>query len=226
MIQIDDLKFEYGTDGFSLRIPHLTIAPAERVALVGPSGSGKSTFLSLISGAAIPSQGRIQIDTTRINELSDARRRQFRISSIGFVFQEFELIEYLSVAENIRLPYWLNRSLKWDNRAQSRLQELSEITGIADKLRRKPDQLSRGERQRVAICRALITNPPFIFADEPTASLDAVTGRKIIDILLDQATKNGSLLLLVTHDQAFQQRLDRVVDINQFSHSRRASEKP
>lgn len=225
MIQIDDLQFDYGGDGFCLNIPHITIGPAERVSLIGPSGSGKSTLLSLISGAAIPSRGKIRIDDTWIHALPDSGRRRFRISKIGFVFQDFELIEYLSVAENIRLPYWLNRSLKWDGQAKIRLNQLVEITGLSDKLRRKPEQLSRGERQRVAICRALITNPRIILADEPTASLDAATGGQIIDLLLQQATLNQSLLLLVTHDPAIQQRLDRVVDVSQFSRGRSESEK-
>jgi putative ABC transport system ATP-binding protein len=224
MIQIDDLRFNYGDKGFGLQIPNLSFASAERVSLVGPSGSGKSTLLSLISGAVIPTEGKIQVGDLPISELSDARRRQFRLSNIGFVYQEFELVEYLTVAENIRLPFWLNRSCKWNAPAKDRLIELTEAVGIADKLKRKPEQLSRGERQRVAICRALITQPPIILADEPTASLDAITGTEIAELLIDQATKLGSLLLLTTHDPDLQHRLDRIVDVSQFSCGHPSSE--
>jgi putative ABC transport system ATP-binding protein len=217
MIRIDDLQFDYGSPGFSLQIPSLAFSRAEKAAIVGPSGSGKSTLLNLISGTTLPTIGSIRVGEMVVNQLTDAQRRRFRIAQVGFVFQDFELIEYLSVAENIRLPFWINRMLRWNADAQRRLIQLAATTGLSDKLGRRPDQLSRGERQRVAVCRALLTRPGILLADEPTASLDPKTGSEIVDLLIEYASAEQALLLLVTHDVGLQSRFDRVVDISCFN---------
>ncbi len=216
MIQIDEMTFDYGSSGFRLTVRSLRIAAGEKVAIVGPSGSGKSTLLRLIAGAAIPNKGSIRIGQTRVDQLNDAERRNFRISQIGFVFQEFELIEYLSVRENIRLPYLIHRSQRWNSAAMGRLQSLTIASGLSELLHRYPDQLSQGERQRVAICRALVAQPQLILADEPTGSLDSKMGSEILDLLINQANDENATLLMVTHDVSFSSRMDRSIDMTKL----------
>ena len=137
----------------------------------------------------------------------------FRISNIGFIFQEFELIEYLNVLDNILLPYRVNSSLRFNKAVRDRAVCLAESVGIGDKLRRHPDALSQGEKQRVAICRALVTEPKIIVADEPTGSLDSENKKSIMKIIHDQIDKSRATLLMVTHDHSLLDGFDRVVDL-------------
>jgi putative ABC transport system ATP-binding protein len=197
MIRIEELAFEYASREFQLRIPHLTIPQGQRVAIVGPSGCGKSTLLSLIAGAFLPERGTIQINETDVHRLTDAQRRRFRVTQVGFIFQDFELIDYLTVRENILLPYLINGSLKIEPGVRQRLDRLVTTAGIHQKLKRRPAAMSQGERQRVAVCRALITNPRLILADEPTGSLDPQTGRE----------------LMVTHDYSQLNLFDRTLNL-------------
>ncbi|MFO0941271.1 MAG: ABC transporter ATP-binding protein [Pirellulales bacterium] len=213
MIQISNLRYDYGSAGFQLRIDQLSIAAGEKVALIGPSGSGKTTLLHLISGAKPTQQGNIIVDDQQLNSLSDYQRRLFRATKIGFVFQDFELIEYLNVTENIRLPYLINSELRFQAQQELTLEQLTLQTGLSDKLKRFPDQLSQGERQRVAICRALITSPRILLADEPTGSLDPDTAADILQLLLQQATQLGTTLLMVTHDHSLIHQFDRTIDM-------------
>ncbi len=164
MIRIEELAFEYASREFQLRIPHLTIPQGQKVAIVGPSGCGKSTLLSLVAGAFLPERGTIQVNETHLNRLSDAQRRKFRVTQVGFIFQDFELIDYLTVRENILLPYLINGSLRIDQGVRQRLDRLVTTAGIRQKLKRRPEAMSQGERQRVAVCRALITNPRLFLA--------------------------------------------------------------
>ena len=213
MIQVSDLEFDYGSSDFQLKIPDLSIGRGEKVAIVGPSGLGKSTLLMLLSGIVSPKRGSIRMGDVQLEHLSDASRRRFRASKIGLVFQEFELIEYLSVRENIMLPYLLNSSLRTKIDVQATTESLAEVTGLSGKLSRRPKQLSQGERQRVAICRAMLTKPEYLLVDEPTGSLDARTASEVIDLLLGQAMTNDTTLLLVTHDTSLLDRFDRTVNL-------------
>ena len=213
MIQVSDLEFDYGSSDFQLKIPDLSIGRGEKVAIVGPSGLGKSTLLMLLSGIVSPKRGSIRMGDVQLEHLSDASRRRFRASKIGLVLQEFELIEYLSVRENIMLPYLLNSSLRTRTEVQTSTESLAEVTGLTGKLSRRPKQLSQGERQRVAICRAMITKPEYLLVDEPTGSLDARTASEVIDLLLGQAMMNDTTLLLVTHDTSLLDRFDRTVNL-------------
>ncbi len=213
MIQVSDLEFDYGSSDFQLKIPDLSIGRGEKVAIVGPSGLGKSTLLMLLSGIVSPKRGSIRMGDVQLEHLSDASRRRFRASKIGLVFQEFELIEYLSVRENIMLPYLLNSSLRTRPDVQVSTESLAEVTGLSGKLSRRPKQLSQGERQRVAICRAMITKPEYLLVDEPTGSLDPRTASEVIDLLLGQAMTNDTTLLLVTHDTSLLDRFDRTVNL-------------
>ena len=183
MIALDNLNFEYPQTGFRLAVESLEIARGEKVAVVGPSGSGKTTLLNLIAGILIPDSGSVTVNDIQVSQLSDAQRRNFRIANVGFVFQQFELIGYLSVFDNIRLAYLINNSLSETAETGERVKQLAEAVGIADKLRRPIHQLSQGEQQRVAICRALLTNPDLILADEPTGNLDPDNKQRILDVL-------------------------------------------
>jgi putative ABC transport system ATP-binding protein len=215
MIQISDLLFRYADSAFALRISSLSIQDGEKVAIVGASGSGKSTLLKLIAGVHLPISGSVDVFGTRVSQLSDAERRRYRISQIGFIFQEFELMEYLSVQENILLPYFIHRSLRLDVATRQRSTNLASEMGLARLLDRPPGQLSHGERQRVAICRALVTRPAIVLADEPTASLDQQTASTILDLLFKQINDNHSTFVCVTHDPSILPKFDRVIPMEE-----------
>jgi len=214
MIEIDDLEFHYDHDGFGLCISSLRIPAGESVALVGPSGCGKTTLLNLLVGIAVPNEGNIRFEGRELTRLNDAARRAFRISTAGMVFQEFELLTYLNVEENILLPFLLNSSLRLTYETKKNVSELAESLGLGTLLKRSIDQLSHGERQRVAIARALITNPALLLADEPTGNLDAATRDQIVDLLFEQAAVKQSTLFMATHDHSLIDRFDRVIDFS------------
>ena len=207
LVRVDDLVFRYGESDFELRVPELEIPRASSAAIIGPSGSGKTTLLHLIAGISLPASGKIRTDGVDITSLSEKARRDFRIQRVGLVFQEFELLEYLSVADNVLLPYRINPSLALTREVEDRVAEVAEQVGIADKLARYPRQLSQGERQRVAVCRAVITKPSVLMADEPTGNLDPLNKGKVLDILFDYAEASGTTLLTVTHDHDVLERL-------------------
>ena len=218
-VAISNLEFRYGEGDFALRIPELQVARGEALAFVGPSGSGKTTLLHLIAGIVAPTKGRIVTEGVEISALSEPARRDFRVAAIGLVFQEFELLEYLSVFDNVVLPYRINSTLRLDGRVRARARELADRLGIANLLGRRPAQLSQGERQRVAVCRALVVDPPLLLADEPTGNLDPANKLRVLDLLFDVARERGATLVTVTHDHELLPRFDRVVDFKQFTTS-------
>lgn len=214
MIEIEDLSFAYPE--FRLSIPALSVAEGERVAVVGPSGTGKTTLLNLISGIATPEAGVLRVGGTDIAHLTDAARRAFRARRIGFVFQNFALLDYLPARENILYPYRIAPGLRLDRAARDRALGLAEACGIGGKLDRHPAALSQGEQQRVAICRALVTEPQLILADEATGNLDPETKGLILDLLFARAAEAGATVLAVTHDHELLPRFDRVIDFAAF----------
>ncbi|GFE50345.1 ABC transporter ATP-binding protein [Roseobacter cerasinus] len=216
MIQIENLTFEYGAGGFRLRIPEFALGYRDRVAIVGPSGSGKTTLLNLIAGLLTADTGRIAVAGTEVSALSDAARRRFRAAQIGFVFQDFALLDYLSARQNILYPYRITPALTLDDAARDRTETLAAACGIADKLERHPSALSQGEQQRVAICRALVTQPKLILSDEATGNLDPESKARILDLLFAQASEVGAAVLAVTHDHELLPRFERVLDFAQF----------
>lgn len=216
MIQLQQLQFGYPKSQFRLNIPDLTIEDAEKIAVVGPSGCGKTTLLNLISGILIPDEGTLISCGTNLRTLNDRQRRAYRISKIGFVFQEFELIEYLNVRENILLPYYINKTLELNEGVHQRVRELADSMQIDQYLNSQIDQISQGERQRVAICRALLTQPQILLADEPTGNLDPGNKRLICDLLVKHATQNKATLIMVTHDDRLLDQFERTVDIECF----------
>ena len=216
MIEIEDLRFSYDEGDFFLEIPKLKVAHGETVAIVGPSGSGKTTLLNLIAGTAVPQSGQVTTNGYEISGLHDAARRDFRIANIGLVFQEFELLEYLNVLDNILLPYRINRTLHLGTAVRERAEALAKRVGISDKLTRFVNQLSQGEKQRVAVIRALVMQPPLLLADEPTGNLDPLNKNRVLDILLQYAEQNGATLITVTHDHDILSRFRRVIDFKDF----------
>ncbi len=216
MIEITGLDFQYGEGGFSLSVPDLSIGKGERAAVIGPSGSGKTTLLNLIAGIARPQSGRVVTAGHDLADLDEGAIRNFRIENIGLVFQEFELLEYLDVVDNVLLPYRVNNTLRLDSDVRQRASDLLDSVGIGDKQDRYPDQLSQGERQRVAVCRALLVNPPLLLADEPTGNLDPANKGKVLDILVDYAEANDATLVTVTHDSDLLTRFERVIDFRDF----------
>jgi putative ABC transport system ATP-binding protein len=216
VIQIHDLEFRYAEGDFFLRIPGLHIERGQTVAFIGPSGSGKTTLLNLIAGIALPRAGRITTGGTELTSLDDTSRRNFRISNVGLVFQEFELLEYLSVLDNILLPYRINPSLRLDGAVRQRAVQLAHEVDIGDKLHRYGTKLSQGEKQRVAVCRALLPQPGLLLADEPTGNLDPNNKGRVLDILFDYAGRAGATLVTVTHDHDLIGRYGRVVDFREF----------
>lgn len=216
MINVQSLDFRYPSGDFCLSIADFTVTQGEKVAVIGPSGSGKTTLLNLIAGIIHPKIGSIQVGDVQVDQLNDAQRRRFRISNIGFVFQDFELLEYLSVLDNILHPYRISKALKLDQSVRQRATQLAEQMAIADKLKRSVGYLSQGERQRVAICRAMLTNPDLILADEATGNLDPKNKTHILELLFKSVEDNKATLLAVTHDHELLPHFDRVVDFQQF----------
>ena len=216
MISISDLRFRYSQGGFALYVPELEVESGERVAVIGPSGSGKTTLLNLIAGIRLPQSGRMVTKQVDISDLADGERRDFRIRNIGLVFQEFELLEYLNVLDNILLPYRINTSLELTKAVRRRASELAEMMGIGDKASRNVRRLSQGEKQRVAVCRALLAEPPLLLADEPTGNLDPTNKDRVLDILVEYADSKGSTLVTVTHDHDLLSRFQRIIDFKQF----------
>jgi len=216
MISIQKLEFSYPGGEFKLNIPDFQVTGGERVAVIGPSGSGKTTLLNLIAGIITPLNGAVNVDDAQISALGDRERRDFRISSIGFVFQEFELLDYLNVFDNVLHPYRITGALKLDKAVRARAEALTHQMGISDKLKRKPSELSHGEKQRVAICRALLPRPKLILADEATGNLDPDNKTLILDLLFSAVTDHDATLLAVTHDHELLKRFDRVVDFQEY----------
>lgn len=216
MIVLDEIHFGYPEGDFALAVPRLEVGYGERVVLVGPSGSGKTTILNLVAGIVVPSRGRVRVAGKEISGTDDSARRAFRVGQIGLVFQEFELLEYLSVLDNILLPYRIHSSLRLTADVRNRARSLAARLGIGHVLRRPPARLSQGERQRAAVCRALVTQPALLLADEPTGNLDSNNKGRVMDALFEISKENGTTLLTVTHDQNLVPRFDRVVDTKEF----------
>ncbi len=216
MISISDLEFSYPTGNFFLNMPDFSVAKHEKVAVIGPSGTGKTTLLNLIAGIIVPCRGSIRVNEASVDKLNDAQRRQFRITRIGFVFQDFELLDYLNVSDNILHPYRITKALQLDSAVRQRAQMLAEEMGIGDKLKRRANDLSQGEKQRAAICRALLPQPKLILADEATGNLDPENKTRILDLLFSAVDEHGTTLLAVTHDHELLKRFDRVVDFIEF----------
>jgi putative ABC transport system ATP-binding protein len=200
MISMKELKKTYksmGDEVQALRGVSLDIEKGESVAVMGHSGSGKSTLLSIMGGLNPPTTGRIEIDGIDVYALSQEKRADFRREYLGFVFQQFQLIPYLTSLENVMLPL---TTTKHSNKIKREMAaEVLTRVGLAQKMNRLPNQLSGGEQERVAIARAIVNEPPVVLADEPTGSLDTKTGDEIM-ALFQKLNQDGLTVLMVTHN--------------------------
>jgi putative ABC transport system ATP-binding protein len=217
MIDIQHLTFRDRDGDFRLRIPTLHIAAGTKAAIVGPSGCGKTTLIHLLAGVVVPTEGQITVHGVRVDRLSDAGRRGFRIAHIGFVFQDFAMLDYLTVLDNILHPYRLNKSLRLTARVRDYAFSLAAMMGLEDTLRRHIQHLSQGERQRVAICRALITRPALLLADEATGNLDPANKERILKVLFAYLHDHQATLVAVTHDEALLAAFDTAIDLHNLT---------
>ncbi len=188
----------------------LTIETGEFVVISGSSGSGKTTLLSMLSGLDRPSSGRISVDGNDITDLSEDQLAPLRNELTGFVFQAFHLIPSLNSLENVMFP----AELKKDPEAERKAKALLDRVGLGHRSKNFPEQLSGGEQQRVAICRAVINNPKIVFADEPTGNLDSANSESIIKLLLDLHEARQATLVMATHSRSLAGRADRVIHLH------------
>lgn len=216
MVALENVFFQYPDSEFQLNIDNLSFEQGSKTAIIGTSGFGKTTMLNIIAGIITPQEGWVKVNDQIINKLEDAERRNFRIQRIGFIFQDFKLIPYLNVMDNILLPYRINSSISMNNETLQSAVSIAEELGIKDKMKKYPSKLSQGERQRVAICRALLNRPSLILADEPTGNLDPENKKKIMDILFDSVDKFKATLITVTHDHDMLRGFDRIIDFKNF----------
>jgi putative ABC transport system ATP-binding protein len=217
VIAIRDAEFAYPEGGFHLRVGELAIGERETVAVTGPSGAGKTTLINLLSGLLVPSSGSVHILGLDLGRLSSEDRQDLRVLKLGLVFQEFELLDYLDVLDNILLPYRITPVLSLDESVRERAASLAREVGLGDKLGRLPGQLSQGERQRVAVCRALVTRPSVLFGDEPTGNLDQKNRDHVADALFRYSVETGAPLIVVSHDPDLVSRFERRVDVTELS---------
>lgn len=201
------------TDGELVILHNISfqIEQGESVAIIGASGSGKSTLLSLLAGLDLPTTGQIDLTSQNLNLLDEDGRARLRGKSIGFVFQSFQLLPHLNALENVMLPL----EIAGHSQAQARqaaVQWLAKV-GLAQRANHFPKTLSGGEQQRVALARAFINQPAILFADEPTGSLDEVSGNRVIELLFELNRENSSTLVLVTHDPALAARCGRQLSL-------------
>ena len=211
-VGIRGLEFAHPQATHGLKLNDLHVPSGTSLAVIGPSGSGKTTFLNILSGLVRPSAGSVNVAGTEVDALSGAGAEAFRAKKIGYVFQDFGLLEYLSALDNILHPFRICRGRRLDGAARDAAVEIAASLGIADRLSRRPAQLSHGERQRVAICRAVVTEPAVILADEPTGNLDPDTATHILGQLMDTQRRLSSTLIVVTHDHGLLDRFDAVLD--------------
>lgn len=221
VIEIQNLVFQWpGKHGFRLSIPQFLVRRGERVFLQGASGSGKSTLLSLLGGVLLPQPCHLRVLDTDLRALTSSARDRFRVDHVGFLFQQFNLVPYLSVRENVLLPCRFSR-----RRRRQALESAASLEQSADRLldqlgldmtlaRQPVTALSVGQQQRVAAARALIGHPELIIADEPTSSLDAGRQAEFLDLLLRRCDDENVTLIFVSHDQRLGSHFSRAVDLN------------
>jgi len=211
-IRLAGVAKHYRTAGSAVRAidgVDLEIEPGSNVAIVGPSGCGKSTLLGLLGGLERPTRGRIWLDGIEISALSETDRSRVRRESIGFIFQSYDLLPFLTARENVEFQLALVGRAQESDRSD----ELIERLELKDHEGKLPDQLSGGQRQRVGIARALAQDPRLILGDEPTGELDSETAKTVLDLMLEAQQEIGATLIVVTHDAGVAARMDRVVTL-------------
>ncbi|HEY5884760.1 MAG TPA: ABC transporter ATP-binding protein [Pyrinomonadaceae bacterium] len=212
---VRDLRKSYESPGGDrievLRSVSFSVSPGEAVAIIGPSGTGKSTLLNLLGGLDSPDHGSISFEQFAINSASPATLARFRNQRLGFIFQFHHLMLDLTAAENVGLPLMIRRASR--STALARACEVLEQAGLLDRRDHLVSHLSGGEQQRVAVCRALVTLPSLVLADEPTGNLDTVNGDIVARSLTEYARKNGSVVVIATHNQKLATLCDRTLEL-------------
>ena len=208
MISVRGLAHRYGSSEV-LRLTDWKVAQGERWLVLGPSGSGKTTLLHLVAGLIRPAEGELEVAGENLRELDGMRLDRWRGATVGIVLQSLHLLRHLSVRDNLRIAQYLAHAPQDD----ARIAETLGALGVADKAARRAAELSEGERQRVAVARAVVTRPKLLLADEPTANLDDRAAAQAVELLLEQAERHGATLVVATHDSRvkrnFERRLDR-----------------
>lgn len=189
----------------------LDVYPGEFVCIVGTSGSGKSTLLYLLAGIERPTEGEIQILGMRTDKMNETELVKFRLDNVGFIFQAFNLMPYMTALENVALPLTL-RGMNSLPRLKAAAKMLK-VVGLGERFKHKPNQLSGGQQQRVSIARAMVSEPKLLFADEPTGNLDSHTSEEILELLTKEVKENGTTLIMVTHDMTKAKYADKIVKI-------------
>jgi len=213
VVRTQDLRKTYESEGVpvrALRGVDMTIEPAEFVAVMGPSGCGKSTLLNLIAGLDKPTDGEIYLADNTLSDKDENQLARLRRKHIGIVFQFFNLLEGMSVLENVTLPAIIAGSSR--KQAETRARDLLDLLGLSDKAKNAPGVLSGGQRQRLAIARALANQPTLVLADEPTGSLDSAGGAEVLE-LFKRLHDDGQTIMLVTHDAKVASAADRIVQL-------------
>ena len=219
IIKIDSVRFYWSKkSNFKIFVPNLEIKKGEKVLLLGESGSGKTTHLSLMCGFLNPLSGNISINGNTINQLSSKTRDEYRADNIGIIFQQFNLLPYANVVDNVLLPLYFSkvRSNNVSNKKEKVIELFKQLRLPDDIAQFRASSLSMGQQQRVAVARALIGNPSLIIADEPTSSLDADAQKIFLNLMFEQISENNSTLLMVSHDKSLSNQFDRLIDINEI----------
>lgn len=215
MLHVRDLQFRYPSGEAGIVVRDWQVRAGESVALVGPSGAGKTTLLKLIAGIHQPQAGRVEFDGTDVTAMADKARRAWRLGHVGVVFQDFALLDYLTVEENLLLPIQLAGGQAAAHRDKAK--DLADRLEVGRYWNKPSAQLSQGERQRVAIARSLVHAPALVLADEPTASLDAARKATAARLMLDEGKSKNAVVLMVTHDPELLPMFDRVVPLEDLA---------
>jgi len=219
IVKIESLRFQWSkNNNFKIFVPKLEVGRGKKVLFLGESGSGKTTLLSLICGFLEPLSGSISINDKIISDLTSTNKDTYRSDNIGIIFQQFNLLPYANVIDNIILPLYFSkqRSKKVENKINAAMNLCDQLRLPESILNQKASNLSVGQQQRVAVARALIGSPSIIVADEPTSSLDTEAQELFLDLMFDQISKNSSTLLMVSHDKSLTNYFDQVIDINEI----------
>jgi putative ABC transport system ATP-binding protein len=220
VVQLSDVRFRYNEqDEDVLNIADLQVYQGKHLFIQGASGSGKTTLLNMITGISQPYSGKVEVLGKSLQNLSRLQSDQFRVDYLGIIFQQFNLLPYLSLLENVQLPCWFSsqrRQLAGDVKRSA--SDLLKQLQIKESLFEKPaNALSVGQQQRVAVARALIGKPAIIIADEPTSALDTDNRKRFVDLLFSQADKQNSTLIFVSHDTYIAQYFSRVIDLSEIN---------
>ena len=219
IVKIESLRFQWSkNNNFKIFVPKLEVSRGKKVLFLGESGSGKTTLLSLICGFLEPLSGSISINDKIISDLTSTNKDAYRSDNIGIIFQQFNLLPYANVIDNIILPLYFSkqRSKKVENKINAAMNLCDQLRLPESILNQKASNLSVGQQQRVAVARALIGSPSIIVADEPTSSLDTEAQELFLNLMFDQISKNSSTLLMVSHDKSLTNYFDQVIDINEI----------